>query len=51
MNDLAQVLAAFYNATHCEAGVWTQTRSSDAAPTRVKHISRLRVETASGVLR
>ena len=35
MNDLAQVLAAFFNATHCEAGVWTQTRPSDAAPSRV----------------
>jgi hypothetical protein len=35
MNDLAQVLAAFFNATHCEAGVWMQTRPSDAAPGRV----------------
>ena len=35
MNDLAHVLAAFYNATQCEAGVWTQTRPSDPAPVRV----------------
>ena len=35
MNELAQVLDAFFNATQCEAGVWIQTRPNDAAPTRV----------------
>jgi len=35
MNDLAHVLDAFFNATHCEAGVWMQTSPSDGAPSRV----------------
>ena len=35
MNDLAQVLAAFFNATRCEAGVWIQPRPTDAAPALV----------------
>ncbi len=33
MSELAQVLAAFHDATRCEAAVWMQTRPSDAAPT------------------
>ncbi len=32
MNELAQVLAAFFNATRCEAGVWIQPRPTDSAP-------------------
>jgi sigma-B regulation protein RsbU (phosphoserine phosphatase) len=32
MNDLGQVLAAFQNATHCQAGVWTQLGANDGAP-------------------
>jgi sigma-B regulation protein RsbU (phosphoserine phosphatase) len=32
MNDLVQVLAAFQTSTNCDAGVWTQTGSLDAAP-------------------
>jgi sigma-B regulation protein RsbU (phosphoserine phosphatase) len=32
MNDLVQVLAAFQSSTHCDAGVWTQTGSLEAAP-------------------
>ena len=32
MNDLAQVLAAFPDATGCEAAVWTQPDSARAAP-------------------
>ncbi len=34
MNDLASVLAAFHNATQCDAGVWMQSGSGDAAPSR-----------------
>jgi sigma-B regulation protein RsbU (phosphoserine phosphatase) len=30
MNDLAQVLTAFHDATQCEAGVWMQTGPDDA---------------------
>jgi len=33
MNELASVLAAFYDATQCEAGVWMQLGSTDASPT------------------
>ncbi len=33
MNDLAQVLAAFHDATHCEAGLWVQSGSNGSAPT------------------
>ncbi|MEP6493765.1 MAG: GAF domain-containing SpoIIE family protein phosphatase [bacterium] len=32
MNDLAQVLAAFHNATQCDAGVWVQLGTSTAPP-------------------
>jgi sigma-B regulation protein RsbU (phosphoserine phosphatase) len=35
MNELAQVLAAFFNATRCEAGVWIQPRPTDTAPVLV----------------
>jgi sigma-B regulation protein RsbU (phosphoserine phosphatase) len=35
MNELAQVLAAFFNATRCEAGVWIQPRPTDAVPALV----------------
>ncbi len=35
MNDLAQVLSAFHNATSCGAGVWMQTGSVDKAPALV----------------
>jgi phosphoserine phosphatase RsbU/P len=33
MTELASVLAAFYNATQCEAGVWMRLGALDAAPT------------------
>src|SRR5690242_1446249 len=33
MNELASVLAAFYDATQCEAGVWMRLGAVDAAPT------------------
>jgi sigma-B regulation protein RsbU (phosphoserine phosphatase) len=33
MNDLGQVLTAFHNATHCQAGVWTQLGVDDQSPT------------------
>ena len=32
MNDLAQVLAAFHNATRCQAGVWIQAGATEAPP-------------------
>jgi sigma-B regulation protein RsbU (phosphoserine phosphatase) len=32
MNELAQVLAAFFTATRCEAGVWIQPRPTDPTP-------------------
>ena len=35
MNDLAQMLAAFHNATGCEGAVWMQTRPTEPAPVRV----------------
>jgi sigma-B regulation protein RsbU (phosphoserine phosphatase) len=35
MNDLAQMLAAFHNATRCDGGVWIQTRPTEPAPVRV----------------
>jgi sigma-B regulation protein RsbU (phosphoserine phosphatase) len=35
MNELAQVLAAFFNATRCEAGVWIQPRPNDSVPALV----------------
>lgn len=33
MTELASVLAAFYNATQCEAGVWMRLGATDLAPT------------------
>jgi phosphoserine phosphatase RsbU/P len=32
MNDLARVLAAFHDATQCDAGVWLQPKTGEAPP-------------------
>src|SRR5262249_33359755 len=32
MSDLARVLAAFHDATQCDAGVWLQPKTGDAPP-------------------
>src|SRR5437764_1475008 len=32
MTDLSRVLAAFYDATHCDAGVWMRTSPDQSLP-------------------